>query len=605
MGRMLLISLISAVGLGAAGAADATAAPTDRTAAFAERTSPLTRIYRGDDGGLLYLRELGGVVYGFGETPGRKYAFVLRGSVSGDLITGSWWDVPKGWRFSRGVLRLRWSQLGARIVRAGGDDPGPDSFTALQPAGLSWPTQEVAGYQSRSSADLDGVFVSDDARRHYVRQVGSDVVWVAEHPATPDVRLASVSVFVGLQDSSGVVRGAYVDVPKGTESGSGSFTAAPVAGVRELRLVQSGTRLRQRLKPEYALNWDLFARTIADKLEGKVVGYGYALAHGGVVLRSGAGGLRRHALDGGALPFTTKTQAQTASAAKTIFAAALIKALHARGLTVDAKVTPFLPSCWKQGFDMASLTFRHILDHTSALPDIGCNGRDPYECLLLLIERGRTQPRVRVYNTHAYDLLRVLVPMVADTKGTKALFDLYDCSNKGQVLNRRVSERFVRYVFDEVLDPAGAKASFYPSGDFSLNYRCVRRIGDCEVANPGEAPRLDYFMRAGSGKLAMSVLDYVRFLGALERGLILPKPLVETMKSQQLGFGAPESGPTGTYAWKTGGCPDFDDGGHGCKTIALLFPGDLQAYVAVNSSNNAYAGSLKSIVRDALRAALR
>ena len=92
---------------------------------------------------------------------------------------------------------------------------------------------------------------------------------------------------------------------------------------------------------------------------------------------------------------------------------------------------------------------------------------------------------------------------------------------------------------------------------------------------------------------------------ALERGLILPKPLVETMKSQQLGFGAPESGPTGTYAWKTGGCPDFDDGGHGCKTIALVFPGDLQAYVAVNSSNNAYAGSLKSIVRDALRAALR
>ena len=582
-------------------------APSGPSTAPPVRASVLTRVYRGDDGGLLYLRQLGAKVYGFGESPERHYAFVLSGSLTGDRITGSWWDVPKGWRFSRGSFSFRVTQHGVHLARSGlgFDDLGPDTFDAISPTGMHWPVQEAAGYQSRTASDLDGVFLTADGRRHYIREKSSNVVWVAEHPATPDVRLRSVSVFVGARDASGSVTGVYVDVPKGTESGSGTFSATPVAGKRELRLLQSGSVPRHRLVPDYALDWDRFAWAIEKKIEGKVVGYAYALSKDGALRRSGAGGLRRHALDGGNLPFTINTQAQTASAAKTIFATAIVKALLDRGLTVDVKVEPFLPSCWKKGFDIGSLTFRQILDHTSALPDIGCNGRDPYECLLILIREGRTQPRVQVYNTHAYDLLRVLVPMVADTKGTKALFELFDCSNKGEVLNRRVSERFVRYVFDEVLDRAGARASFYPSGDFSFNYRCVRRINDCEVANPGEAPRLDSFMRAGSGKLAMSVVDYVRFLGALDAGTLVPKSVVDAMKSEQLGFGEPKSGPTGTYAWKSGGCPDFDDGGHGCKTMALSFPGGIQAYVAVNSSNNAYEGSLRTIVKDALAGALR
>lgn len=107
------------------------------------------------------------------------------------------------------------------------------------------------------------------------------------------------------------------------------------------------------------------------------------------------------------------------------------------------------------------------------------------------------------------------------------------CKNTAGVLNRKVSEKFVRYILHEILDPIGANASYYPSGDFSLNY---------DYSDPGikgDAPRLDYFMRAGSGKMTMSAIDHVRFLSALDRGLIIPKHLVETMKGKpgdRLGF---------------------------------------------------------------------
>jgi hypothetical protein len=129
----------------ASGALSAPAAPPVPTVFTADQ---LTRIYRGEDGGALYLRQLGNKVYGFGEHPGLKYAYVLAGSISGDRITGSWWDVPKGTRAGKGTLDLQWSQLGARIVRKGGDDFGPDVFAAIAPDGVPWPVMQAAGFQA-------------------------------------------------------------------------------------------------------------------------------------------------------------------------------------------------------------------------------------------------------------------------------------------------------------------------------------------------------------------------------------------------------------------------------------------------------------------------
>lgn len=570
----------------------------------AQLVDVLTRVYRGDDGGALYLRQLDDRVYGFGEHPGRKYAFVLTGAISGDRISGSWWDVPKGSRAEKGTLELRWTQLGARVVRSGGDDLGPDVFTAISADGLDWPVMQAAGFQATTTSDLDGVFAGDDGSRHYVRETSFNAVWVAERAAQPGERPGWVTVFAGQRTPSGGVAGTYVDVPKGIERRSGGFGAALLGTERELVLEQTSVDRTRRLTPDYALDWDRFASEIERRLDDAVVGYGYAIARDGAIVRSGAGGARRLPVDGGFLPFTTKTQAQTASAAKLINATAMVKALYERGLTVDARVEPFLPACWKKGFDMGSLTFRQLLNHTSALPQMsnGACREDPYECLRRMIAEGRTQPRGYDYNNGAYDLLRFLVPLVDDTKGTKAIFDFWKCKDTKGLINRKVSERFARYVIHEVLRPVGSNGSFYPSGDFSLNY------DENTVLLGGDRPREDFVLRAGRGKMAVSALDYVRFLGALDRGLIVPKPLVETMKGtpgDRLGFDTEYAGRAGGYVWKNGGCPDEEGKSRGCKTLAIVFPGGIQAYVATNSDNNDYSGGLQTVVGRAFDAALR
>lgn len=604
MSRTALITLIAALAALAPLSGAAAAAPTPTaTPAPAVVASLLTRIYRGDDGGVLYLRQLGGTVYGFGEHPGRKYAYVLTGTVGGDLITGSWWDVPKGARDKRGSLRLRFAQFGATLVRSGGHDLGPQVFTAIPANGIPWPNRQAAGFQATRQSDLDGAFLGDDASRHYVREIAGDVVWVGERAAQPQERPGWATVFVGTRKSNGAFAGTYVDVPKGLASESGPFGAAFVGAKRELMLSQPGVDRTDRLAPDYALDWDRFASGISGALSGNAVGWAYGVAHEGAVLRSGAGGARRTAADGGRLAFTTKTRAQTASAAKTINAAALLKALREAGLDVDTKVQSFLPSCWQRGTGVATLTFRQILNHTSGLPKVSCNFGDGYECLVKMIKAGRTEPRTRSYNTHAYDLLRFLVPAVVDRKGTMAQVELLKCKNTAGVLNRKVSERFVRYVFRQVLEPIGVEASYHAAGEFSLNY------DEDRPALKGDRPRDDFFVRGGSGKLAMSAVEYVRFLSALDRGLIVPKGLVESMKGSsndnRLGFDSSVRGVAGEYHRKTGSCPDFPGTTGGCKTVAVVFPGDVQVYVTTNSTNNDYTGSLTSIVVSAFENALR
>jgi hypothetical protein len=72
----------------------------------------------------------------------------------------------------------------------------------------------------------------------------------------------------------------------------------------------------------------------------------------------------------------------------------------------------------------------------------------------------------------------------------------------------------------------------------------------------------------------------------------------------RLGFDTKVDGAAAEYFWKNGGCPDYEGKGRGCSTIAMVFPGDTQLYITVNSTNNASA-DLTTVASSALDAALR
>jgi CubicO group peptidase (beta-lactamase class C family) len=365
------------------------------------------------------------------------------------------------------------------------------------------------------------------------------------------------------------------------------------------------------------IDLDLFARGLVGRLNGHVVGFSYAIARNGAVVRSGAGGYRRLAGDGGAARFTADTMAQAASASKTITAAALIKALHERGLSVDTSINSYLPRCWKKGPSVSGLTFRDLLGHHSLLPQgSGCSA-DPLKCILEIIAKGHPalhdqDGEIRYeYNNTVYGLMRVLLPFVRSRLEMQLAFGWSRsyCSSHTEELNEIVSTRFRDYVYGHVLGPVGVKAAFYPQGegveDYALDYNNADRT------QAGSAPRDDFYLHAGAGYLAISARAYARFLSALDAGLIVPKALANAMKGvpgNRMGFDTSITGRLGEYVWKNGGCPS--DGGTkpGCSTLAVVFPNGMQAYVAINSSNNTYGalyGGLDEVVRDAFDEALK
>ncbi len=78
----------------------------------------LTGVWRCDDGGHYYLRQLGKTLYWYGELNMTKpqWSNVYNGRIKGDMIGGTWADVPKGKATGNGQLTLKIKQNGNVLV---------------------------------------------------------------------------------------------------------------------------------------------------------------------------------------------------------------------------------------------------------------------------------------------------------------------------------------------------------------------------------------------------------------------------------------------------------------------------------------------------------
>ena len=430
MARLLLVSLLATLAIGLAAPAQAGAAPN------------LDRLYIGDDGSLVSFRLVGSAVYGFAENPGLKTASVLKGTLIGNSISGLWYDVPKGTRAKTGDLELKVGQDGRTLeLRTGGDDFGPNIMVEVEPGRFPWPAPAAARYQGLSNADLDGLYTADDGARWWVRQINSDTfVAVAEREQQLGVRPTYTSVFVGKKNGAFVV-GTYADLAKGTSRSTGPLTFG-TGPFRVLGIAGGGDRTK-KLRPQYSMDFDAFAESIEDALKGRVVGYSYAIAMNGITVRTGAGGFRTRGDDDGWRPFNVDTQAEAASTAKTVTAVAMLKVLAKEGLPISTKVEPYLPACWKRGSRISSLTFRHLLTHTSELEEdedlIGVDyDKDPWTSIARVVELGRTGPK-KEYNNFNFRLLRILLPSVLAPQNVRDRVKQLGCGKNKAQLNYELS----------------------------------------------------------------------------------------------------------------------------------------------------------------------
>ena len=332
------------------------AAPVMAQAAGGVTTDPvtLTRTYHGSDGSAFTTREVGNTIVGFSEDLSGQRAFVFNGTRSGFTISGTYYTVPAGANTATGPLVLTYANGGSTLTRTGGDDVGASNWLAKLPSAFSYPKERAARFQSLSAQDLDGVFKGSDGSRAYVRQYGSQVVYVAERFADADATRPTYSTLVIAQrDANGLLNGFYYDLPKQRPRCAPAGWAARAYG--KPRQFTQGTMVSPittwtTFSADYAVDFDRFAQEITDRLTPFVVGFNYAIARNGELVRSGAGGARRAVTAinglGAPVPYTAYTVIETSSTTKTVTLVAVLKALRQRGISVDSPVSPFLPANW-------------------------------------------------------------------------------------------------------------------------------------------------------------------------------------------------------------------------------------------------------------------
>jgi hypothetical protein len=592
-------------------------APAPQPPVSAGELSPkLTQIYRGDDGGALYLRAEGTKVVGFAEHPGRKYALVFRGTRAKDLINGSWYDVAKGSRATVGTIVLKIFKEGDRLVRSSGSDFGPDAFDAIAAGSFPWPGAREAGFQARSRSDMDGAFIGKtsamepDGSRQYWRETVSGAFGVAESAAKAGKRPAWVSVFFGKRQADGSVSGEYFDVPKGTETRSGTFSLAALKFGRQYALGSSGQTGRPtRIEADYALDFDKIADAVDKHFDKKVVGFGWAISSDGKVVRDGGGGNSYLSEDKNGFdinrPFTSSTESVTASTTKLVTATAVMQVLAKKGMSVKSLAYPYYPDCWKLGPGMMSLTFEKLLDMSSGLfrPAKEVKAEDLHLFVMKAAEGGLTGKKG--YENMNYAHLGWLLAGLLDKPGVEASFAKHGCGKATKAYGETM-DIYGDYVINMLADEGVAAGWNYRTGNRALKYNFLDQslagiLPVTTVVNP-------------TGGLMINAIEFGEFLAKLEHGRFVDRATVEAMKDGEYGFddlipgkGGPAnafraSDGLGLADKKNGGCGN--DKGRGCGSQLVMLPGDVQIVALFNSRNNATSKNSTGL-RDAWQAGIK
>jgi CubicO group peptidase (beta-lactamase class C family) len=622
--RSTFTHLLRTVAVAAAISALAAPAAASGAPLVAELAPNLTRVYTGGDRSVLYLRAVGTKVVGFAEDPANQTAFVYEGTRSGSVITGRYFDVAKGKREDAGPLNLTSSELGAKLTRTGGEPVGAITWTAVSPSDVAMPKEREALFQSTTADDLDGAFEGGDASRAYVRETTADiVVSFAERYTSPEaVRPKWATVMIGQRNASGNLNGTFYDVPKGTDPLRTGAAVGSVSG-KPRRFTQQLYEAQSLLAPirsttysaDYAIDFDRFAQEIEQRLSPFVVGYGYAITADERLMRANGGGSRRIKQPNNGvtdpLPYSEHTVGSIASASKTATLVTVVRALAARGISLDAPVDPYLPKTWVRGPGMKTASFRQLLSHgLQGNPAPACPNGDicvakqmglfhppncddnRHNCLRDAIAGGMTANAG--YDNIHYSVMRVILPFVTKKAEMQALFDTETDGDKLAEAYSAVFDQEVR----AMLNVAGVNAGFsFPVGYDDVAYRYTWGDPPTGEVGPDKDPGP---LAGGAGGLEVTPVQYAWFLARLENGVLLSPGLLAEIKA--MGFGQ--------TSWRNGtddigplyGKDGASDGNVGA--YAMVYPGDVQAFITHNSGSNDDMPGRDSIMRAAWLAAL-
>jgi CubicO group peptidase (beta-lactamase class C family) len=318
-----------------------------------------------------------------------------------------------------------------------------------------------------------------------------------------------------------------------------------------------------------------FETNLRAALDGKTVGYQYAIYEGQTLKKAGAGG---YANLGAKIKMTPDQRMVVASMSKTITAAAVMRALEIKGpdVTLKSPVAPYLPSDWPApvpGNHMKDLTFEDLLQHKSGFR--GANGGDgSFDGLKQAWVTGSTDAdwKVQQYHNANYALFRIIIPYM--------MYGQSSVEGGPDSIEVATGKLYVKFVRDNVLTPAGLSSVSVGSSVPMMYYNAKDPSQTWGGYTVDEG-----ITHCGHNYWVLSAKEYGTFVTALQNGKIVKDSTFKQMEDNQLGMWlgpAPTFTTTGGSNWNHNG---FDPGpnGTGMQGDWMILPKGVTVVVLANS----------------------
>lgn len=338
---------------------------------------------------------------------------------------------------------------------------------------------------------------------------------------------------------------------------------------------------------------ELFEQNIRKALDGKSIGYAYAINQNGQLRKKGAGGKavlgqdmpkEGIKIDPNGVPQSPDKRMNIASVTKTLTATTVLKILQdklakdAANLTIDSKVNAFLPASWNRGPGVTDLTFKELMSQLSGMNleyDTDIAG------LRNWIAMGVTRPKSEYkYKNANLAIFRIIIPYMLSSAQIRKSLDAHAQMNLDS-FNALVSNQYVAAVNQLVLEPMGIlNASCKSEGDFlpTRFYSFPDNKKNGSLAG-------DWTLKSGGGGWYLSAVNLAQFLAHLRyNNKILTPATRKIMDDNMLGWrqGGSYKGDHGLYLAHGGGLND-STGVLFMSTCIMNFPNGVQASLMINS----------------------
>lgn len=347
--------------------------------------------------------------------------------------------------------------------------------------------------------------------------------------------------------------------------------------------------IARRALPAFAttpkLDVEEFGKAFHAAIKDRVTGYAFQLRKNGAPAYTLIWNWARTPADG-SKGWKLDTRMHVASVSKYLTAIGLVKLLDAKGISYDAKIINYLPNYWVKGPNIAQISFRHLLNHTSGF-NTGTSSSS-FQFMKDKVKAGVPGVGPYDYENMNFGLCRILMAVINGNISPAANYGPLN----DQIWDMLTIGFYKQYMQTKVFSPAGvANASFEPLAMYpnALAYKFPHG-GE----NGWDSGNLASMAGGAAWRLSVSdvlnVMDHVR-----RRNTILPAAKAQMMLDSKFGIDQVIDTPAGKLYNKNG---SWNSNGRKEQCVAYFLPGGMELVVFVNSKIGNEDASLRTLVKD-------